>query len=74
MTGVTISKAQLGYAESRLAEAGCDKVDLKLMDYRDLCGRFDKIVSIEMFEAVGQAYWSTYFATISRMLSQAVEQ
>ena len=38
------------------------------MDYRDLQGRFDKIVSIEMFEAVGQAYWPTYFAKIARML------
>ena len=69
VTGITISKAQLAYAKSRLADAGLDdRVDLKLMDYRDLHGRFDKIVSIEMFEAVGQAYWPTYFATIARML------
>ena len=69
VTGITISEAQLAYAKSRLADAGLDdRVDLKLMDYRDLQGRFDKIVSIEMFEAVGQAYWPTYFATIARML------
>ena len=69
VTGITISKAQLAYAKSRLANSGLDnRVDLKLMDYRDLQGRFDKIVSIEMFEAVGQAYWPTYFATIARML------
>ena len=69
VTGITISQAQLAYAKSRLADAGLDdRVDLKLMDYRDLQGRFDKIVSIEMFEAVGQAYWPTYFATIARML------
>lgn len=69
VTGITISKAQLAYAKSRLADAGLDnRVDLKLMDYRDLQGRFDKIVSIEMFEAVGQNYWPTYFATIARML------
>ena len=69
VTGITISKAQLAYAKSRLTDAGLDdRVDLKLMDYRDLQGRFDKIVSIEMFEAVGQAYWPTYFATIARML------
>ena len=78
VTGITISKAQLAYAKSRLADAGLDdRVDLKLMDYRDLQGRFDKIVSIEMFEAVGQAYWPTYFATIARMLQsggQAVIQ
>jgi cyclopropane-fatty-acyl-phospholipid synthase len=69
VTGITISQAQLAYAEASLAEAGLqNKVDLKLMDYRDLQGRFDKIVSIEMFEAVGQAYWPVYFDTISRML------
>ena len=69
VTGITISQAQLAYAEASLAEAGLqNKVDLKLMDYRDLQGRFDKIVSIEMFEAVGQAYWPIYFDTISRML------
>ena len=69
VTGITISQAQLAYAEASLAEAGLqNKVDLKLMDYRDLQGRFDKIVSIEMFEAVGQAYWPIYFDKISRML------
>ena len=69
VTGITISQAQLVYAKASLAEAGLqNKVDLKLMDYRDLQGRFDKIVSIEMFEAVGQAYWPVYFDTISRML------
>ncbi|MDB2529043.1 cyclopropane-fatty-acyl-phospholipid synthase family protein [Alphaproteobacteria bacterium] len=69
VTGVTISQAQLAYAKASLAEAGLqNQVDLKLMDYRDLQGRFDKIVSIEMFEAVGQAYWPVYFDTISRML------
>ena len=70
VTGITISQAQLAYAKASLAEAGLqNKVDLKLMDYRDLQGRFDKIVSIEMFEAVGQAYWPIYFDTISRMLN-----
>jgi cyclopropane-fatty-acyl-phospholipid synthase len=69
VTGITISQAQLAYAKASLAEAGLqNQVDLKLMDYRDLQGRFDKIVSIEMFEAVGQAYWPVYFDTISRML------
>ena len=69
VTAITISQAQFAYAEASLAEAGLqNKVDLKLMDYRDLQGRFDKIVSIEMFEAVGQAYWPIYFDTISRML------
>ena len=45
-----------------------DKVDLRLMDYRDIHGKFDKIVSIEMFEAVGRNYWQAYFSTISRVL------
>jgi cyclopropane fatty-acyl-phospholipid synthase-like methyltransferase len=52
-------------------EAGLgDKVDLRLMDYRDLEGRFDKIVSIEMFEAVGKDYWPTYFAIMSKVLKK----
>ncbi|WP_295977256.1 class I SAM-dependent methyltransferase, partial [uncultured Variovorax sp.] len=41
-----------------------DKLDLRLQDYRDVQGRFDRIVSIEMIEAVGEAYWPTYFATL----------
>ena len=52
---------------NRLAEAGLsDRADVKLIDYRDLNGKFDKIVSIEMFEAVGQAYWETYFGPFPR--------
>jgi cyclopropane-fatty-acyl-phospholipid synthase len=52
-------------------EAGLgDKVDLRLMDYRDLEGRFDKILSIEMFEAVGKDYWPTYFAIMSKVLKK----
>ena len=54
---------------NRLAEAGLsDRADVKLIDYRDLNGKFDKIVSIEMFEAVGQAYWETYFRAVSSLL------
>ena len=54
-----------------MAAAGLEnKVTLKLMDYRDLTGKYDKIVSIEMFEAVGQRYWPLYFATLSRVLKQ----
>lgn len=69
VTGITISKEQYAYAQQALEKAGvADKVDLKLIDYRDLKGRFDKIVSIEMFEAVGQAYWPVYFKAISNLL------
>ncbi len=69
VTGITISKEQLKYARQNLADAGLsDKSDLQLIDYRDLEGKFDKIVSIEMFEAVGQAYWPTYFEAVSGLL------
>ncbi len=59
VTGVTLSPAQLDYARQRLQPA-----DLRLQDYRDVGGRFDRIVSIEMMEAVGEAYWPGYFATL----------
>jgi cyclopropane-fatty-acyl-phospholipid synthase len=69
VTGITISKEQFAYASNVLAEAGLsEKVQLRLMDYRDLDGQFDKIVSIEMFEAVGKSYWPVYFHTLSKSL------
>jgi cyclopropane-fatty-acyl-phospholipid synthase len=68
MTGVTISKAQLEFAQQRLKEQGL-KADLRLQDYRDIQDPpFDAICSIEMLEAVGQAYWPQYFATLNRLL------
>lgn len=45
-----------------------DKADLRLQDYRDVRGEFDAIASIEMFEAVGEAYWDSYFACIAERL------
>ena len=69
VTGITISKEQHDFARRRLAEAGlADRGEVRLVDYRDLTGKFDKIVSIEMFEAVGQAYWDTYFRAVSSLL------
>ena len=69
VTGITISREQHDFALNRLAEAGlADRGEVKLIDYRDLTGKFDKIVSIEMFEAVGQAYWETYFRAVSSLL------
>ena len=69
VTGITISKEQFDFASKRLADAGLsDRADVQLIDYRDLKGRFDKIVSIEMFEAVGQKYWATYFDALSSLL------
>jgi len=69
VTGVTVSQAQLDYAQARIATAGlADRVELKLLDYRDLDGRFDHIASIEMFEAVGERYWPGYFAMLRERL------
>lgn len=62
VTALTISKEQHDYAVGRVARAGlADKVDIKLQDYRDERGVYDRIASIEMFEAVGEAFWQTYF-------------
>ena len=67
VTGVTISREQLEYARARLQRAGlADRVDLQFRDYRDIEGRYDHIVSIEMIEAVGERYWPDYFATLKR--------
>ena len=69
VTGVTISKEQLAYAENRIAMAGLsDRVDFQFRDYRDITEQYDRIVSIEMFEAVGEAYWPTYFAQVKNLL------
>ena len=67
-TGVTLSPSQLKYAQERLATAGLS-ADLRYQDYRDISDPpFDAILSIEMFEAVGKEYWSTYFKNIERLL------
>jgi cyclopropane-fatty-acyl-phospholipid synthase len=69
VTGLTLSTEQLEFARRRLALAGlADRADLRLQDYRDIDGRFDAIASIEMFEAVGEAYWPDYFDCIARSL------
>jgi cyclopropane-fatty-acyl-phospholipid synthase len=70
VTSVTISREQLALATERVAAAGvADRVDLRLQDYRDVTGEYDAIVSVEMVEAVGEAYWPAYFATIDRLLA-----
>jgi cyclopropane-fatty-acyl-phospholipid synthase len=67
---VTLSKEQLDLAGRRVAEAGyADKVTLELSDYRDIQGSYDAIISVEMIEAVGHEFWSTYFRTIDRLLA-----
>jgi len=70
VTAITISRAQFEYAARRLqAEGLAEHVDLRLQDYRDVDGTFDKIVSIEMLEAVGERYWPRYFATLRDRLA-----
>ncbi|MBL8377859.1 MAG: class I SAM-dependent methyltransferase [Burkholderiales bacterium] len=70
LTGLTLSREQLDYAQARLRTGGLvDRANLRYLDYRDLEGRFDHIVSIEMFEAVGEAYWDDYFACLRKHLA-----
>lgn len=72
VVALTISQAQWAYAKKRIFDAGLsEKVDVRLLDYRDVEGRYDKIASIEMFEAVGEAYWPGYFAKIAGSLKPA---
>jgi cyclopropane-fatty-acyl-phospholipid synthase len=67
---VTLSREQQALARQRIADAGfADQVTVDLLDYRDVDGTYDAIVSVEMIEAVGYEYWPTYFATIDRLLA-----
>ncbi|MCG7871256.1 MAG: cyclopropane-fatty-acyl-phospholipid synthase family protein [Candidatus Thiodiazotropha lotti] len=67
--GVSLSPAQLEWANRRIQRQGlAESVELKLTDYRDLSGQYDHVVSIEMFEAVGEAYWDEYFGKLSTLL------
>ena len=74
VVGVTLSTEQLAYANARMQRLGVstghgNRADLRLQDYRDISDApFDAICSIEMVEAVGQAYWPAYFATMGRLL------
>ena len=70
VTGLTLSPAQLAVARQRLAGVdGGTRADLRLQDYRDTEGSFDRIVSIEMLEAVGQRFWPLYFAKLRERLA-----
>jgi len=65
VTGITISREQHDFARRRMFEADlAEKADIRLVDYRDVPGVYDRVASIEMFEAVGEKYWPTYFRTI----------
>ncbi|WP_407051197.1 class I SAM-dependent methyltransferase [Methyloraptor flagellatus] len=69
VTGLTISREQYDFARRRIFEAGlADRVDIRFQDYREVEGSFDRIASIEMFEAVGEEYWPVYFDRIGRVL------
>jgi cyclopropane-fatty-acyl-phospholipid synthase len=69
VTTLTLSEAQRNLAVRRIAAAGlADRIEVKLQDYRDEHGRYDKIVSIEMLEAVGHAYLADFAATCARVL------
>ncbi|MDD5199723.1 MAG: cyclopropane-fatty-acyl-phospholipid synthase [Terrimicrobiaceae bacterium] len=69
VTTITISDAQLAEARARVAAAGlADRIDARLEDYRNVRGQFDRVVSIEMIEAVGDRYLDEYFACCHRLL------
>jgi cyclopropane-fatty-acyl-phospholipid synthase len=69
VTGITLSKAQLQFACNRISQQSLDHlVELLLIDYRDVRGQWDYVVSIEMFEAVGERYWPVYFESLHNRL------
>jgi cyclopropane-fatty-acyl-phospholipid synthase len=65
VTAITISEEQFRFARERIFRQGlAERADVRLVDYRDVDGQFDRVASIEMFEAVGERYWPTYFEKI----------
>ncbi len=69
--GITISPSQLKFATNRIKDSKLEnKVSLELCDYRDLKGKYDRVVSIEMIEAVGEKYWKNYFKKIKDVLKK----
>jgi cyclopropane-fatty-acyl-phospholipid synthase len=72
VTSITISKEQWEYAKDRVADAGlADQIDFQLTDYRNVAGKFDKIVSIEMIEAVGHKYFKSFFSKCQALLNRS---
>lgn len=68
--GITLSSEQLAYARKSAEREGlADRVRIELEDYRDSAGSFDRIVSIEMIEAVGEQYWPAYFGKVRQLLA-----
>ncbi len=71
VTGVTVSREQFALATERVVAAGLsDRIDVQFRDYREIDGRYDKIVSIEMLEAVGHAHYGEFFATCGSLLAR----
>ena len=69
VTTITLSQEQFDLASQRIRDAGLsDRIDIRLVDYRDVDGEFDSIVSIEMFEAVGAEFFETYFLQSASLL------
>lgn len=69
VTGLTLSREQAKFARERLEKKGlADKTDIRLEDYRDVKGTYDKVVSIEMFEAVGEENWPVFFDAVNQRL------
>lgn len=74
VTTTTISREQYEAARARVVAAGLeDRVEVLLSDYRDLTGEYDKLVSVEMFEAVGHRFFDTFFGQCARLLKPAGE-
>ncbi|WP_395671560.1 class I SAM-dependent methyltransferase [Phenylobacterium sp.] len=70
VTGITISREQYDFARRRIFEKGlAERADIRLIDYRDISGLFERVASIEMFEAVGEKYWPAYFEKIRDSLT-----
>src|SRR6185436_2180378 len=70
VTGLTLSAEQFAHAQQRVAGERLEaQIELRLQDYRDVQGRYDRIVSIEMLEAVGERYWPIYFDTLRERLA-----
>jgi cyclopropane-fatty-acyl-phospholipid synthase len=74
VTAVSLSDAQTTYARSRLEAAGlAERVEFRIQDYRDVSGTFDGMASIEMFEAVGERYWPSFFDVVRRSLNPGAQ-
>jgi cyclopropane-fatty-acyl-phospholipid synthase len=67
VTAISLSNEQLSFAKDKYKN-NANSIDFKFIDYRNVTGKFDHIFSIEMFEAVGQQYWSTYFNKLAELL------